>query len=376
MRHSPRRPLPLPLLLLVLCCPLLPCCTSVRATHESIAIDTVDSLFSFSLAPTNMVRLFHLPFLPHRVLTTTHRPLSTLPSPSRSPFLQTTSPPPSSRLPTVFVSHGGGPSFFMDDLPSRFADIGPNTPAFHSLRAVPHQLGVAAPHQPKAILVISAHWETSKEVHITSRDVYDGLLYDYSGFAPAAYELRYPAPGSSVLAKRVQQLLTADAIPAVLDGERRWDHGVFIPLLVMFPAADIPVVQVSLLSSLQPAQHLSIGRALAPLRDEGVLIVGSGFITHNFSPSGDARPFVAAVEASLEVEGEERWRRLVEWRKMPASRHAHAREEHLLPLHVVAGAAGEDRGTVLGSLWIMGGSWCSANYAFGEVKDVKAKASS
>ena len=374
---SARRPLPL--LLIAVCWPLLiHAALAHTSTPTSVAVDPLDS--PVSLPFPVMVRLprpLHLPFrsllLAHPLLLP---PPPTPPSPPSPP--QTTSPPTpsSSRLPTVFVSHGGGPSFFVSDLGHRLADIGPGSAAFHALQAVPQQLHLTPPTQPKAILVVSAHWETDGQVHINTRGGKDGLFYDYFGFPASAYKLQFPAPGSPSLASRVHELLSAQGIPSRLDGERKWDHGVFIPLKVMFPAADVPVVEMSLLSSLNPSTHLSIGRALAPLRDEGVLIVGSGFITHNFHPQGDARPFVDAVEQALAVAGNERWRRLAEWRKMPASRHAHAREEHLMPLHVVAGAGGDDPATVLGRLWVMGGEACSAHYAFGEVQDVTPPLSS
>ena len=256
------------------------------------------------------------------------------------------------------------------------AEIGPNSAAFHSLRRLPAQLGLTGDRRPAAIVVISGHWETSDgAVHITSRDDYGGqLLYDYGGFPAETYRLQYSAPGSSALASRIHGLLHDSGIASKLDSKRLWDHGVFIPLKVMLPAADIPVVQLSLLSSLSPAAHLDIGRALAPLRDEKVLIVASGFVTHNLSPSGDMRPFVAALTSALTAEtGESRSRQLQQWEKMPAARHAHSREEHFIPLLVAVGAAEEEKGEVLYSGWVMQGAACFANYAFGQVHDISAQ---
>ena len=252
----------------------------------------------------------------------------------------------------------------MRDEDVRMPELGPRSAAFHNLQAVPQQVGLMGPTKPKAILIISAHWETQSEVHITSRDAYDSLLFDYSGFPAYTYDFTYPAPGSSALAARIQELLTGAAVPCMLDATRLWDHGVFIPLMVMYPDASIPVVQISLLSSLDPAAHLAIGRALAPLRDEGVLILGSGFITHNFSRTGDTAPFVAAMETALTGTAEQREKALLEWKALPAARHAHAREEHLMPLHVVVGAAGDDAATVLASLSTWAGGLTSAHYAF------------
>lgn len=259
-----------------------------------------------------------------------------------------------------------GPSFFLNS-PGRFSDIGHGSESEKSLQAVPRQL--LSNHKPKAILLVSAHWEESDAVHITSRDSYDKLMYDYYGFPAEAYKIEYKAPGNSQLASQVKELLTGKGITSVLDNKRDWDHGVFVPLKVMYPEADIPIVQISLLASLNPRSHIEIGKALAPLRDEGVLIVGSGFMTHNFNPvKAGSHAFVKALVPLLtKSTPEEREKGLLNWASLPGARESHAREEHLIPLHVVAGAAGNDVGHELATLWIMNDEWAFGNVAFGQI---------
>jgi aromatic ring-opening dioxygenase catalytic subunit (LigB family) len=248
------------------------------------------------------------------------------------------------RLPTLFIPHGGGPCFFMDPPP--------NDPhAWDAMAA--HLRGIAASleSKPRAILVISAHWETPRPTVMTAER--PALLFDYYGFPDHTYRLEYPAPGSPALAARVRALLAAAGIASDEDAARGYDHGVFVPFLLMFPDADIPVVQLSLRADLDPAAHLAIGRALAPLRDEGVLIVGSGMSYHNLRRfwSTDAhdveaaRAFDAWLAASVDMpDATARDARLAEWANAPGARTAHPRSEHLLPLMVVAGAADADRG--------------------------------
>ncbi|MDO5690930.1 MAG: class III extradiol ring-cleavage dioxygenase [Pseudomonadota bacterium] len=216
------------------------------------------------------------------------------------------------------------------------------------LRGIPASL----PATPKAILLISGHWLAPQAT--LGATVQPGLIFDYHGFPPHTYELRYPAPGAPEVAVRVQQLLSDTGLPVAQDAARGWDHGVFIPLKVAFPDADVPVLQLSLLQSLDAAAHIRLGQALAPLRDEGVLIVGSGMSYHNMRGYGDARSTPVAAEfdrwlgETVALPAAERNARLVAWDTAagPAGRLSHPprAEEHLLPLHVVAGAAGEGRG--------------------------------
>jgi aromatic ring-opening dioxygenase catalytic subunit (LigB family) len=196
------------------------------------------------------------------------------------------------------------------------------------------------------------------------------MVYDYSGFPPHTYAIRYAAPGAPDVARRVKALLEGAGIPAALDPDRGFDHGTFAPLQAMYPEADVPVVQLSLKRGYDPEEHLAIGRALAPLRDEGVLIVGSGLSWHNlrmFGPAAKApsQAFDAWLDAALSSKPEERSRRLVEWAAAPAARLAHPEEDHLVPLMVAVGAAeGEPATRVYHEDGFMGGVTASS-YRFG-----------
>ena len=205
--------------------------------------------------------------------------------------------------------------------------------------------------RPRAILVISAHWEAARPT-VTSHPQ-PSLLFDYYGFPEHTYRLTYPAPGSPSLAARVRTLLADAGIASDEDTERGFDHGVFVPFLLAFPQADIPIVQLSLRGDLDPRAHLAIGHALAPLRDEGVLIVGSGMSYHNLrqfwstrdEDVGAAERFDAWLTAAIEhPDSAAREAGLAAWANAPGARAAHPRSEHLLPLMVAAGAGGMDRG--------------------------------
>ena len=247
------------------------------------------------------------------------------------------------RMPTLFIDHGGGPCFFFEPR---------NGPKDLWDRLAAHLRGLASslPARPKAIVVISGHWEAAMPT--VQANPHPPLLFDYYGFPEHTYKLTYPAPGSPELAKRIRELLGAAGFSSDQDITRGFDHGVFVPFLLVFPDADIPVIQLSMQRGLDPAVHLAIGRALAPLRDEGVLIVGSGMSFHNnqglFSP--DPRVAAASVEfdnwlaEAATSEPEERDRKLSTWDEAPYARFCHPREEHLIPLMVAAGAAGDDAG--------------------------------
>ncbi len=250
----------------------------------------------------------------------------------------------SARLPTLFIPHGGGPCFFMDPPPN-------DPQAWDAMAAYLRGVAASLEEKPRAILVISAHWEMPRPTVMTAER--PPLLFDYYGFPEHTYKLEYPAPGSPALASRVRALFAAAGIASDEDDKRGYDHGVFVPFLLMFPDADIPIVQLSLRADLDPAAHLAVGRALAPLRDEGVLIVGSGMSYHNLRRfwSTDAqdveaaRAFDAWLAASVETSdatARDAW--LADWANAPGARAAHPRSEHLLPLMVVAGAADADRG--------------------------------
>lgn len=247
------------------------------------------------------------------------------------------------RMPVAFLPHGGGPWPFVD-LGFPKAELEGLASYLRSVSALP---SVA----PKALLVISAHWEEAVPTVTTSSK--PPMLYDYYGFPPESYTVQWPAPGEPQLAARVQQLLSEAGFKTASDAKRGYDHGTFVPLMLTYPEADIPTVQLSLKAGLDPLEHLAMGRALAALRDEGVFILGSGMTFHNMGAMrnpGGAGPQAQAFDAWLQEAGtaepEERTRKLVAWKEAPAARFAHPREEHLLPLMVVAGAAGEDRGRV------------------------------
>lgn len=248
---------------------------------------------------------------------------------------------PDAPLPTLYLPHGGGPCFFME-WPAGLAG------AWDPLAAWLRGLAASLPSAPKAIVVVSAHWEAPRPT-VTARPD-PPLIYDYSGFPPHTYELRYAAPGAPAIAARVQSLLRAAGIPAAADEQRGFDHGVFVPFLLVAPNADIPIVQLSLVDDLDAAAHIAIGRALEPLRHEGVLLVGSGMSYHNLGAfmrpgaSPGAEPFDNWLHETLTADAGARQARLAAWDQAPGARLAHPREEHLLPLMVAAGAAPSDPG--------------------------------
>lgn len=245
------------------------------------------------------------------------------------------------RQPAIYIPHGGGPCFFMDWEP---ADMWDSMAAY--LRSIQDSL----PGKPAAIVVVSAHWLTDD--FCVQSAAKPAMLYDYYGFPPHTYELQYPAAGVPQLAAEIQTQLMNAGFQAGLDAERGFDHGVFVPLLLAFPEADIPVIQLSLKNNLSPTEHIACGRILENLRDRNVLIIGSGMSFHNMRAFGDPRAgdyadaFDQALTAACEAEPAERNARLDDWESMPAARFCHppSAEEHLLPLMVCAGAAGQDRG--------------------------------
>lgn len=264
------------------------------------------------------------------------------------------------RMPTYFLSHGGGPWPYMD---------GPTRARFtlmeQALKDIPRQL----PRPPKAVLVVSGHWE--EDEFSVSASPAPGMVFDYYGFPEHTYRIRYAAPGSPELASRVQGLLQSAGWPARLDAQRGFDHGTFSMLQPMYPDADVPVVQLSMKSNMDPQEHLAVGQALAPLRGEGVLIVGSGQSYHNlrmWGPAGaqPAAAFDAWLRRSLlESSPEERREALIHWVQAPAARLAHPREDHLVPLMVAAGAAGDDPATcVYGEMFM--GALAVSSFRFGE----------
>lgn len=244
------------------------------------------------------------------------------------------------RQPSFFLSHGGGPCFWME-----FSEpFGAH--AFDALRDYLAGLLASLPQRPRAILMVSAHWEEA--LPTIGSDPAPKMIYDYYGFPDHTYQLQYPAPGSPELAEKIHYLLQQAGIPSVLDAKRGFDHGVFVPMLIVDPEAKIPVVTLSLKKNLDPAEHLAIGAALQPLRDDNVLILGSGNSYHNLREFFNGVPEKAALfdawltAAVIQPNAAARQAALTAWETAPAARACHPREEHLLPLMVAAGAGGED----------------------------------
>ena len=243
------------------------------------------------------------------------------------------------RLPTYFISHGGGPWPWMKK------EMGPTYDKLEAALAdMPRQIG----RTPRAILMISAHWE--EPAFTVMANPRPPMIYDYGGFPAHTYQVHYDAPGSPELAQRVRDLVAGAGLPVQIDPERGFDHGVFSPMAAIYPKAEVPVVQLSLRRGLDPAEHLALGRAIAPLRDEDVLIVGSGLSYHNLRNFGpQAHDVSKAFDDWLEqavVQGapDERAQQLINWSSAPAARIAHPREEHLIPLMVAVGAAEDEAG--------------------------------
>ncbi|WP_404419259.1 DODA-type extradiol aromatic ring-opening family dioxygenase [Marinospirillum sp.] len=237
----------------------------------------------------------------------------------------------------LYISHGGGPLPLLGDPGHR--------------EMVEHLTRIAGElRQPSAILVVSAHWE--EQVPTVTSGAQPSLIYDYSGFPPESYAIEYPCPGHPELAQQIHAALEQAGISARLDTQRGFDHGLFVPLKLMYPKADIPCVQLSLVSSLDASNHLAMGRALRALNHENLLVIGSGFSFHNmqafFAPStAETEARNQAFEEWLEktccdpdITEAERNERLLHWEQAPAARFCHPREEHLLPLHVCYGLAG------------------------------------
>lgn len=236
----------------------------------------------------------------------------------------------------LFISHGGGPLPLLGDEAHRemvtcLKDIAQNI------------------ERPSAIIVISAHWE-AEQACITSAASPD-LIYDYYGFPPKSYDITYPCPGHPELAQSIKQQFDNAGIAATLDSNRGFDHGLFIPLKIMYPEADIPCVQVSLLQHLEPMAHIELGRALQSLAEPSLLVIGSGFSFHNMkaffaeatAESGKANKdfeyWLAETVSSTTISEQQRTQQLLNWTEAPSARYCHPREEHLLPLHVCYGFA-------------------------------------
>lgn len=238
-----------------------------------------------------------------------------------------------------FIPHGGGPLPLLDD------------PGYAGLAAMLKTLNGAV-RQHKSIILVTAHWEADRPT--LTRLERPGMLYDYHGFPQEAYEITYPAPGAPDLAEQVASALTEHGFDPAFDDTRGFDHGVYVPMTLIRPEADIPILQMSVLESLDPAQHIAMGRALAPFLTQDVALIGSGFSFHNLGAlTGRARLDVAKGQAdakafhdwldnticSTQLGPDQREKALIEWDKVRGARFCQPREEHLLPLHVCLGAA-------------------------------------
>lgn len=242
---------------------------------------------------------------------------------------------PGQKAQLVYLSHGGGPLPLLGD------------PGHAAMVVFMEQLGPQL-RRPDAIVVVSAHWE--ERVTTVQGGVTPHLYYDYYGFPEESYHITYPSPGDPALASRIVDLLNGNGIATGIDYERGFDHGLFIPLKLMFPQADIPALQLSLLHNLDAQAHLDLGKALSGLLAENVLVVGSGFSFHNLmafdwraadapDPRNDAfQDWLVRVCTGAGTQ-QERERQLAAWEAAPSARYCHPREEHLLPLHVCMGMA-------------------------------------
>lgn len=250
---------------------------------------------------------------------------------------------PSKLAPVLYLPHGGGPLPLLGD--SSHSEL------LEFLNRVTPQLG-----KPEVILVVSAHWEATVATLTSGR--HPALIYDYYGFPEQAYRIAYPAPGCPELAETIQNLLTGAGRQVDLDDRRGFDHGVYVPLKIMFPDAEIPCVQLSLLHNLNAQTHIELGQALTGLRQQNILVIGSGFSFHNmaafFSADGKAdgyndafQDWLIATATDPALTAAERHSRLSRWTEAPFARFCHPREEHLLPLHVCAGLAGGEPATLV-----------------------------
>lgn len=262
------------------------------------------------------------------------------------------------RLPTYFISHGGGPWPWIANMRQMLASLET------SLARMPSEIGTV----PKAVLMVSGHWEEPDFAVMSSPA--PGMVYDYGGFPPETYKIVYPAPGAPDLAARTADLLRSAGLPTHLDAKRGFDHGTFAPAYVMYPKAEVPIYQVSLQHGYDPAGHFALGRALAPLRDEGVLIVGSGLSYHNlrlFGPGAKApsAAFDAWLADAMAMDPDARTDALMHWDSAPSARICHPQEDHLVPLFTALGAAEGEKATMVYHDANVFGGVTASSYRFG-----------
>ena len=266
------------------------------------------------------------------------------------------------KLPVFFIPHGGGPWNVMEDFMG-------DPEGYGNLSEYLKKLGQEFGRKACSLLTISAHWEEPQPtVHFGKNP---RMYYDYYGFPEFTYRIRWDAPGNPELAADVDQLLRASGFKTAQETERGYDHGTFVPMMVAFPQANLPTVQLSLVQGLDPATHIAIGKALEPLRSEGVLIICSGMSYHNmrgFMAGGNyvgrvSKQFDDWLTTAVETKNiEKRNELLVHWKDAPSALESHPRSEHLVPLFVAAGAAGNDVGNKDFSGTIMGAAVSSFKF--------------
>ena len=263
-------------------------------------------------------------------------------------------------LPTYFISHGGGPWPWVPAMRNGHANLEQSLKDMAATWDTP----------PKAILMVSGHWEgDTVEVMAAPKPA---MLYDYRNFPAHTYEVTYPAPGAPDVAARAHALLTEAGIDATLNDARGFDHGTFVPMSIIAPDADIPLFQVSILKSYDPARHFEIGRALRALRDEGVMIIGSGLSYHNLRALGSeaavpSAEFDAWLNDALALPPAERLKALEDWDTAPSARICHPEEDHLVPLFVALGAAEDEEATSVYHEATMMGAITASGFRFGAV---------
>src|SRR6516164_2176854 len=268
------------------------------------------------------------------------------------------------RLPTFYLSHGGGPWPYM---------TGESHQHFAALESALKQLPEQLPMKPRAILMISGHWEEPDFAVMSS--AWPPMVYDYGGFPEELYHIRYPAPGSPELARQVHSLIQKAGLPSRLDSVRGFDHGTYSLLAVTHPDAAIPVVQVSIRCDYNPESHMKLGRALAPVRQQGILIIGSGSSYDNLrgmmsvrlnSTEKHSAKFDAWLSETLvHCSPTERSARLLEWHRAPFARAVHPQEDHFVPLHVAVGTAEREPGKVVYQEDKFFGNITMSSYRFG-----------
>lgn len=268
-----------------------------------------------------------------------------------------------SKLPTYYVSHGGGPwPWLKEEMPFYSA-------LETSLKGIASQYG----NKPKAILMISGHWEENEFSVMSNPN--PPMLYDYSGFPPHTYKIKYPACGVPELAHKIQTLARQAKIPLHLDSKRGFDHGAYCVAFPMYPAADVPMIQLSIKQSYDPETHLKLGEVLAPLREENILIIGSGLSFHNMNAlmGNDHKARLASHDFDewlqktlVHSSPTERRERLLNWESAPGARLAHPQEDHLLPLLIAVGAATNEKGSLIYHEKTFGGEIAVSSFKFGE----------